>query len=372
MARQARELGHQEDKLREVHKFKELLDRNSQFIITDTGGTMTYVNEQFCALSQYSPAELLGQNASFVSAHFHPVTFWQELWQTITQGQVWQGDVKNQAKDGTYFWVDMVVTPLLDSAGKPCQYVAIRRDITRQKKAEDSLRDTLYELKQRNEELDQYVYKVSHDLRAPLASILGLINVFRLENDPSTAGYYVGLIENRAQKLDHFIQSVLAHSQLLNVPVQATAIDLQQLIRECFEELSFYGNGNKLRLLVDSVVEEPFYGDVLRIKVIFRNLISNAIQYLNPYVDSFLKCSLTINPAQALITIEDNGIGIDQTLLPRIFEMFYKASDTSAGSGLGLYIVRQAVEKLGGELKVESQKGRGTTFFLTLPNQKPY
>ncbi len=481
--------------LKNESRIKAVLDQNSIVIIVDKNGVMTYVNDRFCELSQYSKEELLGQNANFVSSNYHSRTFFETLWKTISKGEVWQGEIRNRAKDGSYFWVDMVVTPLLDEWGKPQQYLGIRRDITQEKQSKDLLRfnayilarvhdaivgldtayrvnywnhgaqrlyglkaeevlgkplreayqsiwinkedeqramrqlsesgvcevviihklrtgkeiyveattqvlknemgknsgllavirdvtdriqaekdlnETLDELGKRNYELDNYVYKVSHDLKAPLSSMRGLLNLIKLEADSRAKAEYLDLIESRVVKLDDIILSILHQAKILKTETMNTLIDFKVLIDDCYEELKHYSHWEKINLSVRITGDVAFYSDEFRITVILRNIVSNAIKYLNLNLEqNYLNFEIKITRQEAQLTIRDNGIGIDAQFQSKIFDMFFRAASVSEGSGLGLYIVKQAVEKLGGLVRVESKSGLGTTFFIELPNYDP-
>lgn len=225
------------------------------------------------------------------------------------------------------------------------------------------------ELQIRNNELDNFVYKVSHDLRAPLSSILGLVHLAGHEQNEDDIREYIGIIENRVKQLDNFINDVLSHSKNLKMEVRVDEINFREIIDNCYNELSYLPHSqNVLRKIA---IDGPdFHSDVWRIREVFRNLISNAIKYADPEKDcSYVAIDITINDMYAKIRVEDNGIGIDDESLPKIFEMFYRATTKAEGSGIGLYIVKNAIEKLGGEIKIDSKSTVGTTFDIILPNQ---
>ena len=237
-------------------------------------------------------------------------------------------------------------------------------DITERKKVEE-------ELKIRNTELDNFVYKVSHDLRAPLSSILGLVNLANHPKNDDDLRQYIPLVGDKVRQLDHFISDVLSHSKNLKLEVQVSLIDLEKTIRQTFRDLSYLKGADQIK--VDIQVEgSSFYSDLWRIGEIFRNLISNAIKYrqLNSF-DSKIEITAVCTGSEAEIRFKDNGIGIAAEDTNRIFEMFYRASEQGEGSGLGLYIVKNAVEKLEGTVTVDSSPGSGTTFTIILPNRVP-
>ena len=235
--------------------------------------------------------------------------------------------------------------------------------------SDEKLQATLEELKKRNYELDNYVYKVSHDLRSPLCSILGLTNLVRYEGDVDTIKDYVGKIEGRIHKLDHFIQSILDHSRMLNTEITVRPINLVTLIADCLEELKYLPEKQQLDVDIHTQGETVVHNDAFRLSIILSNLISNAIKYRNPdSPNNSLKFNLSMDDKGAHVTVEDNGIGIEQTHLPHIFDMFFRATNRSDGSGLGLYIVKQTMQQIGGSISVESVLGEGTRFRLYIPN----
>jgi len=234
----------------------------------------------------------------------------------------------------------------------------------------NSLEKTLEELQERNEELDQYVYKLSHDIRAPIATIKGLIDLLKTEIDQNQVTTYLKLIENRIAKLDDFIHSVLNHSKNLYTQVQTDSINFEEIINQCFEELQYYPNINDVKLITSLPDDGEFIGDRLRLFLLFKNLISNSIKYRNSHEESYISINITLNKNEAIIIISDNGIGIPKQYLDKIFQMFFRASEKSDGSGLGLYIVKQAVSRMGGKIEVSSDVGVGTNFKVVIPNMK--
>jgi signal transduction histidine kinase len=263
-------------------------------------------------------------------------------------------------KDGKKMFVIMYGVPILledKTIGIFGSYV----DITEQKGVEE-------ELKVRNAELDNFVYKVSHDLRAPLSSVLGLVNLATLEGNDDSLADYIKIIGQKIKQLDNFISDVLSHSKNLKLDVKIEKIDLQLLIENSFKDLDYLKGADTIIKHLD-ISSEAFFSDKWRIGEIFRNLISNSIKYRDfekPNAEITIK--VQTNPDRSIITFSDNGIGISVADQNKIFDMFYRASVQSDGSGLGLYIVKNAVEKIGGLLKITSQLGKGTTFELKLPN----
>jgi signal transduction histidine kinase len=235
--------------------------------------------------------------------------------------------------------------------------------------SERDLRGTLAELQLRNQEMDHYVYRVSHDLRAPLCSVTGLVNLSAEEEDPAVLRNYLTMIGNTVSKSDGFIQSVLTHSKVLNTEIQPTVLHLDTLIRDSFGDLRYLAGWDQVQLQVEMDAPVPFHNDLFRLSIILNNLIANAITFRNAEAGScFLSFRIAVDAQRAVLVVADNGTGIGPECLDKIFDMFYRGSERSTGSGLGLYIVKQALEKINGTIQVQSSPGTGSTFTLTLPN----
>ncbi len=241
-------------------------------------------------------------------------------------------------------------------------------DITPIKTVQAKLEEKNRELIKKNVELDKFTYSISHDLKAPIASIIGLINLMKMEiNDELTLGY-VKRVEESIHKLDYYIKDVLAYSTNENKSLELEKIDFEAVINAAFELHQYMKGANNIRMIVNNKYQGEFVSDSNRLLLIFSNIISNAIKYQNPNeADPFLKIDISGDNKKATIVIEDNGEGIDEQHLDKVFNMFYRGSINSEGSGLGLYIVKEAVKRLSGTIHAESTHGHGTIFLIRLP-----
>lgn len=229
------------------------------------------------------------------------------------------------------------------------------------------LRRTNEELRKTNEELNRFVYSASHDLRAPLMSILGLVQMAKLDKDPPEQDFYLTKIEDSVKKLDSFIIQIIDYYRNARSEVQVKAINFEKLIAEIHAVLK---NADKEVALHFNIKQTaPYVGDEFRIKVILNNLIGNGIKYRGQHNPEVL-VNIQSNEKEVSISVEDNGIGIPEESLDNVFEMFFRARTVkpTPGSGVGLYIVKEAVNKLRGEIKVASELKKGSKFFVKLPN----
>gem|GEM_PF-2638147 len=240
-------------------------------------------------------------------------------------------------------------------------------DITDRKIAEAKLKMQFEELEKTNFELDRFAYSVSHDLRAPLSSILGLINVAEMEKSSELP--FLGMIKGRVNHLDGFIKDILDYSRNARTELLNEEIDFLQIVEESKTNLKLAEGFDRLAIKLVQNNEAPFYSDVSRMEIIFNNLISNSIKFQDKGKSNpTLSLKITTNQDSVEIIATDNGIGIADEHLNKIFDMFYRATDRAKGSGLGLYIVKETVAKLHGTIKVKSEIGEYTAIEIVIPN----
>lgn len=239
----------------------------------------------------------------------------------------------------------------------------LRAEIEEARKTDD-------ELKLKNEELNHFVYRVAHDLRAPIISVEGLINIMKLELESKKGNLepFILLLEDRMKHLDRFIQDILSYSRNIRTAINVEKIDFKKTIDSCFDELHYLDNAKDIQKII-TINGSDFYNDRIRVYEIFRNLISNAIKYADKNkAQSKIMIRVQTNEKMTEINIRDNGIGMSGEILPRIYDMFFRGHESSKGSGIGLYLVRQSIEKMQGRIKVRSTPEKGTEFKIYLPN----
>lgn len=219
-----------------------------------------------------------------------------------------------------------------------------------------------------NEELDQFVYSISHDLRSPIASALGLIELSEREEDITVIKEYLGLKKKSLHKLDRYIRELMDFSRNSRLDVQPQEVDFKALLAELIEDIGHSERALQMHINLDVQQPQRFMTDPRRLKMILDNVISNSIRYSNLEQETpYVKVSVRVSEQEATIKVADNGVGIHEKYLEKIFEMFFRARENNVGSGLGLYIAQEAATKLGGSIGVESALGKGTTFTIVVP-----
>lgn len=359
----------------ELAAHKLALDAHSIVAVTDTKGTITYANDKFCRISGYDHKELIGQNHRILNSGHHPESFFTDMYRTIANGKTWHDEIKNCAKDGSYYWVDTTIAPFKDANEKIIQYVAIRTDITERKEAEE---ERLRQF-QKMEVLGQLTGSVAHDFNNVLTILNSNIGLLKSQNSAEEREH--GLIDDcmEAVALGSSLTSRLTNFARKEA-VAIARIDLSALIvgfsdildRSVGKDVSteFMLPDNSLLVLADATLVE----------VALLNLVMNARDAMP--VDGKITVSLNktnIDEAAdpfpggdnqkpyALLQISDTGTGMPPEIKERVFEAFFTTKDEGKGTGLGLNTVQDLARSAGGFIQLESEPGKGTTVKIFFP-----
>ena len=352
------------------------LDQHAIVSITDPAGSITYANDRFCEISGWPRELLLGRNHRMIRSDEHDGAFFANLWQTISAGRVWHGEIRNRARHGDSYWVSSTIVPLLDEHGRPEQYVAIRTDITDRKRIEASLRAAKDEAERGERAKGEFVANMSHEIRTPLNAVLGMLTLLR--NTPLSQRQldYANKAESSARSLLALLNDILdfskAEAGMMRLDPRPFRID--RLLRDLAVILSASVGDKAIEVLfdIDPALPAALIGDDMRLQQVLINLGGNAIKFTDRGEVRLSVRVIDRDDACVLVefTVADTGIGIAPEHRARIFSGFGQAETSTTrrfgGTGLGLTISQRLLELMDSRIELESRPGEGSTFHFRL------
>jgi PAS domain S-box-containing protein len=345
----------EDETLRLLEQIRYALDQAAIVAITDQKGIITYVNQQFCDISKYSRQELLGRDHRIINSGYHSKEFIRDLWHTIAQGKVWRGELRNRAKDGSLYWVDTTIVPLLNAEGKPRQYLAIRSDITQRKIAEQQLADQAALA-----QLGQLAAVVAHEVRNPLAGVKGSLQVLRSRPtiDPRDKPVFDAMI-SRLDTLNAKVEDILRFARPRS-PV-LDDVDIRPVIVDVAASAAAGDDAGcpEIRIPHTTAVVRA---DREMLRAVLLNLLMNACQSGSSQPIDVEVCE---QPGRWRIDIADRGAGLGEADPERLFEAFHTTK--KSGTGLGLAIVRRLLSLQDGTVALLTREGGGAIARVTLP-----
>lgn len=354
-----------------LRHLSEAVDQNPNMIITtDPDGVINYANPSYCRFTGFTLAEVTGQTPRIQKTVETPPEIYAELWRTILARNEWRGELLNRRKDGSIYWASVVISPVIDGDGKLRGFVGQQEDISERKRIEARVAGLVAELKQSNQELEQFAYIASHDLRQPLRMINSYMELLRRKLRPAfddEANEYFTFATDGARRLDRMISDLLEFSRIGRQSSQ-DMVDLNAVLADGMKNL-----GVAIRDAGASVTVADglptVRGDRSELTRLFQNLIGNAVKYCprdrHPVVD----VSVRDAGQEWVFSVRDNGIGIDTDCLEKVFGIFQRmvSREQYEGTGIGLAVCRKIAEHAGGRIWVESVVEQGSTFFVALP-----
>ena len=367
--------------LRELEDLKFALDQHAIVARTDERGIITFANDKFCSVSQYTREELIGQDHRILNSHYHSKEFFAGLWKTIKSGKVWKGEVKNRAKDGSFYWVDSTIVPFLDGLGKPKQFIVIRMDITGLKQIEEELRAAKDVAEGASRAKSEFLANMSHEIRTPMNGIIGMTELALDTQLTAEQREYLNMVKTSGASLLTLINDILDFSKIEagKLDLDVRDFSLRQSIGETLKALGFRAHQKGLELAWRVAENVPDYlaGDASRVRQVLVNLVGNAVKFTEKG-EIVVEIERDPKPTEQTILlhfcVRDTGIGIAKDKQDMIFGAFTQADSSTTrrygGTGLGLAITRRLIDLMGGKLWLESEPGVGSAFHFTIQFQR--
>ncbi|MBF0445343.1 MAG: PAS domain S-box protein, partial [Magnetococcales bacterium] len=344
-------------------------------VITDTEGDIQYVNPQFSKSTGYSEHEVLGKNPRILKTEETEVSVYKQMWQDISDGRTWRGELLNRKKNGETFWESTTIAPIFNEEGQIQNYLAIKEDITQKKRYESNLKQAKERAENANRFKTQFLSSMSHEIRTPMNAILGMSEVLSESSLDAEQQEYLRIVTSAGNGLLSLINDILDLSK-----IEAGQLELDPLPFNPREEAEkavqilknkAISQGVILQIRVEGVIPKNVVGDCQRLQQILLNLLSNAVKFTER---GRIQLVLTqVESGMIRFSVSDTGIGIAQSELDTIFQPFKQAETSTSrrygGTGLGLSICQNLSQIMGGRIWAESQKGKGSTFHVELPFQ---
>ena len=350
----------------ELEQFVNAMDESAIVSKTDVRGNITFVNDKFCEISGYTREELIGKPQNIVRHEDNSPLLFKEMWETIKQSKAFKAVLKNRKKDGTEYYVDSVILPLLDVSGEITGYMGVRYDITSIVIAKEKAQAA-------EKSKDEFLSNMSHELRTPLNAILGFSTIVEKKLKDNELKKYLNLIHSSSNQLLSLVNDILDISKIQSgkFSINPHKFNAFEDVTGLLHRLDALTSSKDLRFNseIDNSLNAVFYGDWLRINQIITNILSNAIKFTPAKGEIYLKGYY--EDKQLFLIIRDTGIGMNKEVQERVFKPFEQADGSTTrkygGTGLGLSITQKLIEMMKGTLQVESEEGKGSIFTVALP-----
>lgn len=349
----------------------------STVVITDRDGNIEYVNPKFSQLTGYTAAEALGQNPRILKSGLMDPAVFTDLWQTITAGREWRGEMLNRKKNGDFYWEFASISPLFGASGEITNYIAVKEDISLRKQAELEIRELnrilaarAAELEAVNSELEAFNYTVSHDLRTPITVIGGFAQL--LQKKPAVTAdaeslAYLQTIGRAVEKMEELINSLLDLSRLSSQQLDSGHVDLSRLATLASLELKVATPERAVEFRIADGISCD--GDQGLLRIVLDNLLGNAWKYSSRREVARIEFGLEELDGAPVCFVRDNGAGFDSPGADKLFTCFTRLHDKEEfpGLGIGLATVQRIINRHGGTIRAEGAVDQGATFYFTLP-----
>ncbi|MFA5454685.1 MAG: ATP-binding protein [Sulfurimonas sp.] len=352
--------------VRLLSEYQKALDESAIISKTDMNGMITYVNDKYAKLSGYSVDELMGSKHSIVKHEDMPQGYFNDLWFQLENRGIFRGTIKNNKKNGEYFYIDVTIVKITDPYDNSIEYMSIANDVT-------TLIDARLEAQRASRAKEYFLSNMSHEIRTPLNAILGFVNLLIDQDLSKQHRRYLEIILNSGENLLSIINDILDFSKLRSgeFTIEPRIFSIHNEISHTLELFVASANAKDITItsFIDPTIPKELYADSLRIKQILSNILSNAIKFTK--VGGHINVEATCKDRILKVSVHDNGIGIAQEDIKNIFTAFTQAGrgeiEHLDGTGLGLSICHQLSEHMGGSVHAHSELGHGSTFWVELP-----
>jgi len=358
----------------EVIKLSSAIEQSpATVVITDLQGRIEYVNPKFTALTGYTAEEALGHNPNVLKSGAQSDSYYKELWTTISAGNVWRGQFQNRKKNGELYWESATISPIRDLNGTITHYLAVKEDITAAVQNLERIQKLLTIEEEQNKRLRNFTHIVSHNLRSHTANMAGVLGLIEMEEPELLNDLYVGMLKTSADNLSETILNLNAVLDInLGNNVTWSFQNLHHVAQTAISSVSTLAESSGVRLINDIPEDLTLFGIAAYLDSIVLNMLTNGIKFRGPNRDAYVRLSAVQQGKNTVLTVEDNGLGIDLEMHgTKVFGLYKTFHQNTDSKGLGLFITKNQIEAMGGTIIVSSQVDVGTTFIITLPNQKP-
>lgn len=360
------------ESIQELQNIKRALDRSAIVAITDMRGLITSVNDKFCEISGYAREELIGKTHKIVNSGHHPPEFFEDLWQTIASGNVWEGEIKNRRKTGQEYWVHTTIVPCLGDHGKPESYISIRFEITARKDAEIKTFEYARKLEQSNRDLENFASLAAHDLQEPLRKIQAFADRIAARDSAHLSeqgNMYLGKLIDASSRMRALISDLLMLARVATHGGEPKILNLENALRDSLQDLELKIEETGARIVMGALPE--VLADPSQVRQLFLNLIGNALKFKHSARVPVVEVHAQRTPGgRVTIEVSDNGIGFDSRHAERIFKPFQRLHSRAEyeGTGIGLAVCQRIVERHGGLIEAEGRPHEGSLFRFSLPS----
>lgn len=362
----ARDITNEKQKELELIRFFNVAENSVNPIqITDLNGKMIYVNKAFINASGYTTDELIGKNPRVFGSGKSSSKFWDRMWDSISSGKVWVGEVENKRKDNTAFFTQLLVSPILDKDGKVSGYFGIHRDLSEKRTLERQLIHT-----QKMESIGTLAAGIAHEVGNPLASISALVQVAQRSTEDPFVNEKLSLVKSQITRISKIIRDLVDFSRPSNYELNLT--DINESIKEAVEITKVGTKAKDISFIVElskKIPKLPLIAD--QIQQVFVNILLNAVDAITEKSsltkEEKIIVTATSDEEYVTISFSDSGKGIKEENLQKIFEPFFTTKKEGRGTGLGLWVSYGIVKSFQGDIEVKSKLNKGTTFIIKLP-----